>query len=109
MDVGEGVSVGVGEVDIPFELVGEVASAGTVAEAGHVKGGAAARHYRVAKDVLLEVIITIETDAAVSRVCWEEKNRWKMVDDGVTLIAFEVVRYGHECSVGTENLAALLT
>jgi hypothetical protein len=48
------VGVSVGEVDIPFELVGEVASAGAVAEAGHVKGGAAARHCRVAKDVLLE-------------------------------------------------------
>ena len=31
-------------VDIPFELVGEVSSAGAVAEAGHVEGSAAARH-----------------------------------------------------------------
>jgi hypothetical protein len=63
------VGVSVGEVDIPFELVGEVASAGAVAEAGHVKGGAAARHYRVAKDVLLEVTVTRETDEAVLKVC----------------------------------------
>lgn len=31
-------------VDVPFELVGEVASAGTVAEAGHIECGSAARH-----------------------------------------------------------------
>lgn len=67
MDVG--VDVGVGEVDIPFELVGEVASAGAVAEAGHVKGGAAARHCRIAKDVLIEVIVTTETDGAVLKAC----------------------------------------
>jgi hypothetical protein len=66
--VDEGVGVSVGEVDIPFELVGEVASAGAVAEAGHVKGGAAARHCRVAKDVLLEVIIIRETDGAVFEI-----------------------------------------
>lgn len=40
LDVGAGVDA----VDIPFELVGEVASAGAVAEAGHVQGVAAARH-----------------------------------------------------------------
>lgn len=38
--VGVGVGVGEGEdvsvVDIPFELVGEVASAGAVAKTGHV-------------------------------------------------------------------------
>jgi hypothetical protein len=32
------------EVDIPFELVGEVASAGAVTEAGHVEGSSTARH-----------------------------------------------------------------
>lgn len=31
-------------VDIPFEFVGEIASARAVAEAGHVKGGSTARH-----------------------------------------------------------------
>lgn len=31
-------------VDIPFELVGEVASAGAVAEAGNVESSAATRH-----------------------------------------------------------------
>lgn len=69
-DADEGVGVSVSEVDIPFELVGEVASAGAVAEAGHVESGAAARHCRVAKNVLLEVIKGRETDAAVPRVCW---------------------------------------
>jgi hypothetical protein len=44
--VDEGEGVGVSEVDIPFELVGEVASAGAVAKAGHVQSGAAARHCR---------------------------------------------------------------
>mgnify|MGYP004720992811 CR=1 FL=1 len=48
----EGVGVSVSEVDIPFELVGEVASAGAVAKAGHVKGGAAARHgWKIKVDV----------------------------------------------------------
>lgn len=32
------------EVDIPFELVGEVASAGAVTEAGHVESSSTARH-----------------------------------------------------------------
>lgn len=51
-DVGvdESVSVGVDEVDIPFELVGEVASAGAVAKAGHVESGATARHDEGVKD-----------------------------------------------------------
>ena len=40
--VGEDVCVDL--VDIPFELVGEVASAGTVTEAGHVQGITTARH-----------------------------------------------------------------
>lgn len=31
--------------DVPFELVGEVASARTMAEAGDVEGGAATRHF----------------------------------------------------------------
>ena len=31
-------------VDIPFELVGEVASAGAVAKAGHVKSLTSSRH-----------------------------------------------------------------
>lgn len=31
-------------VDIPFELVGEVAGSGAVAEARHVQGGSTARH-----------------------------------------------------------------
>lgn len=39
-DVGEGEGEGEGEdvsvVDIPFELVGEVASAGAVAKTGHI-------------------------------------------------------------------------
>lgn len=39
----EGIVCVVGE-DIPFELVGKVAGAGTVAEAGHVKSLAASRH-----------------------------------------------------------------
>lgn len=47
-DAGEGEDEGEGEdvdeVDIPFELVGKVASAGAVAEAGHVEGLATARH-----------------------------------------------------------------
>jgi hypothetical protein len=34
----------VGVVDIPFELVGEIASAGAVAEAGNVECVAAPRH-----------------------------------------------------------------
>ena len=40
------LDVGAGEdaVDIPFELVGEVASAGAVAETAHVQGVAASRH-----------------------------------------------------------------
>ena len=38
-----------GEVDIPFEFVGEVAGAGAVAKAGHVESGAASRH--VSEDV----------------------------------------------------------
>lgn len=42
--VDEDVDVGVSEVDIPFELVGEVASAGAVAKAGHVKSRSTARH-----------------------------------------------------------------
>lgn len=42
--VNEGVGVDVDVVDIPFELVGEVASAGTVAEAGYIECGAATRH-----------------------------------------------------------------
>lgn len=41
---GEGEGEDVSVVDIPFELVGEVASAGTVAETGHIKSIAAARH-----------------------------------------------------------------
>lgn len=46
VDAGAGVGVGVDVdvVDIPFELVGEVASAGSVTETGHVKGLAATRH-----------------------------------------------------------------
>lgn len=54
-DVGvdEGVSVGVDEVDIPFELVGKVASAGAVAKAGHVESGATARHDEGVKMTLL--------------------------------------------------------
>lgn len=43
------------EVDIPFELVGEVASAGAVAEAGHVKGSSSARHGEDAKKVVAMV------------------------------------------------------
>ncbi len=35
---------GVDEVDVPFELVGKVASAGAVAEARHVERSATARH-----------------------------------------------------------------
>jgi hypothetical protein len=42
--VGACVCVGVNVVDVPFELVCEVASAGAVAEAGHVKCSSAARH-----------------------------------------------------------------
>lgn len=39
-----GVGVGVDAVDIPFEFVGKVASAGAVTETSHVQGVAAARH-----------------------------------------------------------------
>ena len=38
--IGQGEALG----DIPFELVGKVASAGAVAKAGDVERGAAARH-----------------------------------------------------------------
>ncbi len=43
--MGAGVGVEVDAVDIPFEFVGKVASAGAVAEASHVQSvTAAARH-----------------------------------------------------------------
>lgn len=38
-------------VDIPFELVGEVAGARAVAEAGHVESLTAARHGDVRREV----------------------------------------------------------
>lgn len=41
-DAEAGVDVG---EDIPFELVGKVASAGAVAEPGDVESSAASRHY----------------------------------------------------------------
>lgn len=49
-DVGEGEGEVEGE-DIPFELVGEVAGARAVAEAGHVESLTAARHGDVRREV----------------------------------------------------------
>lgn len=65
--MGEGVGVGVDEVDIPFELVGEVASAGAVAKAGHVESGAATRHCCLVKLEMLGDKNEYETDAAVPK------------------------------------------
>lgn len=65
--VDEGEGVGVDEVDIPFELVGEVASAGAVAEAGHVEGLATARHGGSARDSVMGRLEEERTDAAIPK------------------------------------------
>lgn len=67
VDEGEGEGVGVDEVDIPFELVGEVASAGAVAEAGHVEGLATARHGGSARDSVMGRLKEERTDAAIPK------------------------------------------
>jgi hypothetical protein len=58
------------DVDVPFELVGEVAGARAVAEAGHVEGGAAsARHGgAVFSRVRVQRGALDETGGAVERV-----------------------------------------
>ena len=45
---GRGACVCVSVVDIPFEFVGKIASAGSVAKASDVQGSTASRHYRKA-------------------------------------------------------------
>jgi len=56
---------------VAFELVGEVASAGAVAKAGHVESGAAARHCCLVKLEMLGDKNEYETDAAVPKSAGE--------------------------------------